>query len=392
MKKIPGGIFIGAVTLCLIVSAFFIFWNSQKEAPDTFGKNMNTETPKQNKSTIVYTLPEESEPHEGTWLEWPHQYQYGIEYRDSLDATWVAMTKALETSERVHIAAYDENEKVRITELLKKANVSLENVDFKVYPNDDVWMRDNGPIYVRDTEGKLVIQDWGFNGWGKKEGYLLSDTVPAKIAQDQNIPLVDLNSIMINEGGAVEVDGDGTLMATRSSILNENRNPGMTQPEAESIFNKYLGIENFIWLDGKAGLEITDMHIDGFARFGNKETIVTMSKVDLLEWEVPEQDIETLRAAKNKEGKIYNFLTVPLTQKNVVTEDGRALGYRGSYINYYIANTVVLVPNYNDPKDTEANDIIQKLYPTRKVIGIDVRNLYENGGMVHCVTQQQPKE
>jgi agmatine deiminase len=390
MKTLFRGVIILSVILAI---ATFVFLSSlfSQEASDMKLKDRVEGNAKQDASNILYAMPEESEPHEGTWLQWPHQYQYGVEYRDGLDATWVAMTKALQTSERVHIIAYDEKEKVRIIALLKNTGSTLEGIDFKIYPNDDVWVRDNGPIYVRDSQGKLVIQDWGFNGWGKKEKYKLSDTIPAKIAEDQNLPLADLNSVMINEGGAVELDGNGTLMATRSSILNDNRNPGTTQVEAESIFNKYLGIENFIWLDGKAGLEITDMHIDGFARFGNSSTIVTLSAADLLEWEVPQQDITTLFAAKNKEGKEYNFIQVPLTQNNAVTEYGKNLGYKGSYINYYIANTVVLVPNYNDPKDAEANEIIQKLYPTRKVIGIDVRNLYESGGMIHCVTQQQPR-
>lgn len=196
---------------------------------------------------------------------------------------------------------------------------------------------------------------------------------------------------MINEGGSVEIDGQGTMMACKSSILNSNRNPGMTQAQAEAIFTKYLGVTNFIWLEGQAGLDITDQHIDGFARFGNATTIVTMDTDDLKDYNVLQEDIDKLYAAKNKSGQTYNFLKVPLTKNNVVTTSGKDIGYKGSYINYYIANTKVLVPNYNDPNDATANAIIQTLYPTRTVIGIDVRNLYENGGMVHCVTMQQPK-
>jgi len=252
---------------------------------------------------ILYTMPEESETHEGTWLQWPHHYQYGKAYRNSLDATWVSMVKELVSSEKVHIIA----------------------------------------------------------------------------------------SIMINEGGSVEIDGHGTLMACKSSILNDNRNPGMTQSQAESIFKKYLGVANFIWLDGQAGLEITDQHIDGFARFGHSNTIVTMGKNDLLYYDVQQSDIDKLYAAKNKNGTSYTFLKVPLTQNNVTTTNGTNLGYKGSYVNYYISNNRILVPNYNDPNDTTANAIIQTLYPNRIAIGIDVRNLYENGGMIHCVTQQQPE-
>jgi agmatine deiminase len=348
---------------------------------------------------ILYTMPEESENHEGTWLQWPHQYQYGTAYRNSLDATWVAMTQALVTSEKVHIIAYNQTEKDRIIALLNSASVPLTNVDFKIYKTDDVWVRDNGPIYVRDKSGNLVIQDWGFNGWGQKTddqsgqpiGFANCNTIPAKIGTDQSRTVIDINSIMINEGGSVEIDGHGTLMACKSSILNNNRNPGMTQAQAENIFKKYLGVTNFIWLDGQAGLELTDQHIDGFARFGNTTTIVTMEQNNLLDFDVKQSDIDKLYSAKNKNGTAYTFVKVPLTQNNVVTTNGTNLGYKGSYVNYYIANNKVLVPNYNDPNDAVANGIIQALYPTRTVVGIDVRNLYENGGMVHCVTQQQPQ-
>jgi len=348
---------------------------------------------------ILYTMPEESENHEGTWLQWPHQYQYGIAYRNGLDATWISMTQALVTSEKVHIIAYNQTEKDRIIALLNTASVPLTNVDFKIYKTDDVWVRDNGPIYVKDKNNNLVIQDWGFNGWGNKiddqTGLLIQSAncnlIPSKVATDQGKTVVDINSIMTNEGGSVVMDGNGTLMACKSSILNTNRNPGMTQAQAEAIFTKYLGQTNFIWLDGQAGLDVTDQHIDGFAIFGNQNTIVTMEQNELFDYDVKQSDINKLYAAKKKDGAAYTFLKVPLTQNNVVTTNGTNLGYKGSYVNYYIANNKVLVPNYNDPNDAVANGIIQTLYPTRTVVGIDVRNLYENGGMIHCVTQQQPQ-
>lgn len=348
--------------------------------------------PKQEKVEVLYTMPEESALHEGTWLQWPHHYQYGKTFRNRLDATWVAMTKSLVASENVHIIAYDQTEKDRIIGLLTTEGVSLTKVDFKLYPTDDFWVRDNGPIYVHDKNGNLVIEDWGFNGWGNKTDYVNCNAIPEKIATDQGRDRIDLNNILTNEGGAVEIDGRGTLLATKSAILNNNRNPNITQEQAEAVFTKYLGTTNFIWLNGVAGLEITDMHIDGFARFGNSNTIVTMENNDLLDFDVPQNDINTLYAAKDKDGKTYQFLKLPLTQNNVVTTYNKNLGYKGSYVNYYIANTVVLVPNYNDPNDAVANAKIQTLYPNRTVVGIDARNMYANGGMVHCVTQQQPKE
>ncbi|WP_316751992.1 agmatine deiminase family protein [Pedobacter gandavensis] len=373
-----------ALTLMILSTLFF---SCAKEGADN-GTDIGPGTPAD--STISYIMPEESAPHEGTWLQWPHEYQYGKTYRNRLDETWVAMTKALVQGEKVHLVVYDQSEKERVTGLLTNNHVPLANVDFMIRKTDDVWVRDNGPVYVKDKNGKLLIQDWGFNGWGKKADYKNCNQVPSEIALDRNTPRIDLNNVMINEGGSVEIDGNGVLMACKSSILNDNRNPGMTQQRAEAIFTKYLGVTKFIWLEGKAGLDITDMHIDGFARFANNSTIVTMSEDDLAYWQVPDKDITILYNATNKTASAYKFVEVPLTKNEVVTKYGKDVG-KGSYVNYYIGNNVVLVPNYNDPNDAVANNIIQKLYPGRKVIGIDCRNLFANGGMVHCVTQQQPK-
>lgn len=155
---------------------------------------------------------------------------------------------------------------------------------------------------------------------------------------------------------------------------------------------EYLGATNFIWLDGVPGLDITDFHIDDFAKFYDQSTIITMKENDLEEWGVPNKDIQTLLKAKNALGKPYKYVNLPISKHNVILENGKDLGYKGSYVNFYIGNTVVLVPNYHDPNDKIANEIIQKLYPDREVIGIDVRELYKHGGMIHCVTQQQPVE
>jgi agmatine deiminase len=206
------------------------------------------------------------------------------------------------------------------------------------------------------------------------------------------MPRLDLNDVVL-EGGAFEVDGDGVFMATRSSILEPERNPEMTQTELEAVLTENLGVRKFIWLNGAPGgqEDITDMHIDGFARFGPNGTLVTLRSADLSYWGVSAADVRTLAGASDVNGTPYRFVYLPLTANNVITTSGYNIGFKGSYTNYYVANTVVLVPTYNDPNDAAALSIIQQLYPERAVIGIDVRNLYRWGGMVHCVTQQQPR-
>lgn len=336
-------------------------------------------------------MPDETAPHESTWLQWPHHYTYGTTYRSRLDATWVAMTKALATSELVRIVAYNATEKTRIQNLLSLAGVPLGRVSFLIKPTDDVWVRDNGPIFTINDQQRLQITDWGFNGWGGDTKYTLDNTVPSSVATQLSLPRVDLNSVIL-EGGAFEIDGKGTFLATKSSILEPKRNPNLTQAALEKTLSAQLGVKKFIWLDGAPGgtEDITDTHIDGFARFGTPDTLVSMSTADLTYWGISSADITRLANATNVDGVKYNKVLLPLTAKNVVTTYGKNLGFKGSYVNYYVGNTVVLVPQYADANDSVAKSILQKLYPTRNVVGIDVRNLFANGGMVHCVTQQQP--
>ncbi len=342
--------------------------------------------------TILTRMPDETAPHEGTWLQWPHHYTYGTSYRNALDATWVAMTAALVPGEKVHIIAYNSTESTRIKTLLTNAKVPLTNITFLLRPTDDVWVRDNGPVFVVTPTNEMKILDWGFNGWGLDTVFTKDNTVPVGVATALAMPRVDLNSTIL-EGGAIDHDGKGVMMATRSSILESKRNPGLSQATLEARLKANLGFSKFIWLNGAPGGQddITDMHIDGFAKFGPNRTIVTMSKTDLAYWGLPAADITSLYAVTDLAGTPYAFVTLPLTARNVVTTSGKNLGYKGSYANFYVANTVVLLPTYNDPNDAQAKIILQKLYPTRTVVGIDSRNLYSQGGMIHCVTQQQPR-
>ena len=186
---------------------------------------------------------------------------------------------------------------------------------------------------------------------------------------------------MVSEGGGIESDGRGTLMAKRSSILNKNRNPGMTQKEAEDYYSYYLGVTNFIWLDGIVGREITDDHIDGTARFAHGDTIVTFPRDEF--FEPSEYDI--LVSAKDANGNPYKIVHLPRTVNEVPQK-----GEKGIYINYYVGNEVVILPIYNDPNDQEAAKIMKKLYPDKDIVPIDFTELFLDGGVVHCVTMQEP--
>lgn len=362
-------------------------------------------------ATVKYTFPAEWEQHEGTWLIWPHNY--GIitpEYVDLIDDIWLEMTQALHTGEKVHIVAYNEEERIRITTLLEGAGVDLAQVDFVISETDQFWARDCGPMFAVDAEGKPVILDCGYNGYGRMdkfgpdveedlrwelpefvreeylENFVKDDKLAKNIASAIGIEHQNLNEFVL-EGGAIESDGCGTIITTESCILNENRNPGMTRAEAEVFFKTYFGATNIIWLKGTTDEDITDGHIDGLVRFVDENTILTMTEEDYYEMYdyTPKGDYNKVINAKNAAGKKYNIVTLPITAEEV-----EWLGWRANYLNYYAGNDVVLVPVYNDVMDGEALRILGTIYPDKEIIPVYGEILALLGGGIHCVTQQQP--
>lgn len=389
MKKITN-LCMSAVLITSIISGYALGKGIEKVQAKEIEKKQRKDMKKVEvqKQVGKYTMPDEKSKHEGTWLQWPHEFTYGQKYQQEVEPIWIQMTSALSKDEKVHIVAYDQEEKERITEVLMDHGMNMGKIDFFIAPTDDVWARDTGPIFVYDNEKNLKILDPGFNGWGKKTPYKKDARLRENLSKQLGIERIDWNKFVL-EGGAFELDGNGTALLTRSAVTNKNRNAKLSEKDIEKYMSD-LGVTSFIWLDGVPNLDITDFHIDGFAKFHDKSTIITLNKKDLAEWGTSDKDINKLLQAKDAEGNKYKYVYLPLSKNNVTLENGKQLDYKGSYINYYIANQVILVPNYNDPNDKIANEMIQKLYPDRKVVGIDVRELYKNGGMIHCITQQQP--
>ncbi len=297
------------------------------------------------------------------------------------------MTDALTEGERVHIIACDEAERDRIVKLLENAGVDMDKVDFVIVPTDDVWMRDTGPIFGFDKQGRLTIVNFAFDGWGKKAASAHDDAIPVRVAELRNFPLFDASDIVI-EGGAIELDGAGTLMACESSVVSPNRNPEMSRDEMEERLRYYLGITNFVWLEGALNEDITDAHIDGMARFLDSHTILAVARDDFgdLYESISMADYDKIVSARNAAGEPYKVVEFPLTKKKM-----KGLGYKGSYLNFYVGNKVILMPVYNDVNDSVAAELLARLYPGRRVVKVDVTKLYKYGGMLHCVTQQQPQ-
>lgn len=335
---------------------------------------------------LEFIAPFECYLHEGTWLIWPHAYTYGIRYRKAIEPVWIAMVKALSPGERVHIIAYNQKEEQRIMQLLQREEINWKQLDFVIAASDDVWVRDTGPLFVYDQSGMPVIVDFAFDGWGKKAPYHLDNAIPETIAKAKGIPIIKVPSFVL-EGGAVELDGAGTMMASKSSILSKNRNAELTLAQVETYVNTYLGVRHVIWLQGVLDEDITDAHIDGTARFYDDQHILTVSKQDFLALyeDMPAVDYDTLSSAHNAMGIPYQLIEVPMTANKV-----KGVGIKGSYLNYYVGNEVVLLPVYGDANDQAAYQLFARLFTDKKIIPIDVCALYRYGGMLHCVTQQQP--
>ena len=342
-----------------------------------------------------FYMPAEWEKHEGTWLQWPDDTHPGSPMR--LESVWLAMTEALHRHEVVHIVATDERGRDHVYQQAAYYGFDQGSIDVRVFPTDDVWARDSGPIFLVNDEGELAATDWNFNGWGERYTFDKDTRVPVGIAEMLSIPV--FTAPITLEGGGVEVNGKGTLLATRSSIVNPNRNPGKTLEEIEAAMREYLCVEHFIWLSGEDGVGDTDVHIDGAARFVDEQTVLyswtdDTSHPRYLLWK---KHLEELKEAVTESGKRLTLVPVPVAESRIYGT-GRVSTVPpfeltpslGLYANYYVANNVVLVPVYGDANDARAKAIIAEHFPGREIVGILAHVVAELGGMIHCVTQQQP--
>jgi agmatine deiminase len=343
-----------------------------------------------------FRMPAEWEKHEGTWLQWPHDGTYaGHQMR--LEHLWLAMTQVLHEHETVHVVIPDEQIRDHVDQQAAYYGFDRGNIELHVLPTNDVWARDSGAIFVTNDKGELAATEWNFNGWGERYPHDLDKTVPAGMAGLLSIPL--FTAPITAEGGGIEVNGRGTLLATLSSIVNPNRNPGKTREEIEQALREYLGITQIIWLTGKDGMGDTDFHIDGAARFADESTVLYSWTDDESHPRYPyfKQHLHELEKAVTETGKPLTLVPVPVTETRVYATAGASTSAPftlvpslGLYANYYVANNVVLVPVYGDANDARAKSIIAEHYPGRQVVGILAHMLAELGGMIHCVTQQQP--
>ena len=337
-----------------------------------------------------YRMPAEWEPHEATWLSWPHNPETWPGKMEPIPAVWAVMITALIPGETVHLNINDAKMEKEAKAFLKSKKVPLQNLVFHIFPTDDCWMRDCGPVFVtRETKGKkeLAAIDWIFNKWGGKyPPWELDNEIPKKIADAFKIPRFEPGIIL--EGGSIEVNGLGSLLTTESCLLNRNRNPRLNKKEIETYLKNFLGVTNVLWLgEGIVG-DDTDGHIDDITRFVNADTVVTAVEEDPRDenYKILRDNLRRLEKMKDQNGKNLNI--VPLPMPGAVHYENQRLP--ASYANFYIGNSAVLIPTYEHHNDAIAKETLRKLFPGRKIVGIPSMDLIWGLGAFHCITQQQP--
>ncbi|MEO8583451.1 MAG: agmatine deiminase family protein [Flavitalea sp.] len=338
---------------------------------------------------LGYYFPAEFEPHRATWLSWPHKEASWPGKINAIYPVYAQFVKEIAKSERVCINVRDEKMKLFATDHLQTACVPLDKIDFYIHPTNDAWCRDHGPAFVINpsAENKKAIVDWGYNAWGNKyPPYDLDDIIPTLIGKELGIPVFNPNIVM--EGGSVEFNGEGTLLTSRSCLLNKNRNPQLTQSQIEKYLLNYYGAKQVLWIDDGIAGDDTDGHIDDTVRFVNNNTVLTVIEENKNDdnYELLQANLRSLSSMRLLNGKQLNIVELPMPEP-VVYENQRL---PASYANFYIASEAVIVPTFQSKNDEKALLIIEQCFPNRRIVGLDSTDIIWGLGSFHCLSQQEP--
>ncbi|HVC48019.1 MAG TPA: agmatine deiminase family protein [Terracidiphilus sp.] len=359
---------------------------------------MSATTPEGTPRALGYRMPAEWEPHEATWLAWPHNREDWPGKFGPIPWVFAEVVRILAAHEKVHMLVQDEKAQKRTEGILRGAGAELDSVEFHAWPTDRVWTRDSGPIFVRNAAGQLAVTNWRFNAWAKYDDWRRDDLIPGRVAEMLGVPewapAVQLATgelrRLVLEGGSIDSNGAGAMLTTEECLLSEvqQRNPGVSRAQLEQAIYEYLGVERVIWLERGVTGDDTHGHVDDISRFVGPETIVTAVEPDARdENHAPlKENLARLKAARTLAGKTFEIVELPLPRPVVF----RKQRLPASYANFYVANGVVLVPTFHDPNDRVALNTLAEVFPGREVIGIHSVDLIWGLGALHCMTQQQP--
>jgi agmatine deiminase len=332
---------------------------------------------------MQFRMPAEWEPHEATWIAWPHERSDWPGKFEPVPWVYAEIVRRLARVEKVRILIPTEAAEKRARRVFNRSHVDLDSVEFFRYETDRSWCRDYCPIFVKDSDGETVALDWDFNGWAKYENFRRDNAAPRFIARKLRMRRVAPGVVL--EGGSIDVNGEGLLMTTEECLLSsvQARNPGTSREELEGIFAHYLGIHRTIWLKNGIAGDDTHGHVDDLARFVSEDTVVIVAEDDRSDanYDALRENLALLREERD-----LRVLTLPMPEP--VYFAGQRLP--ASYANFYIANKIVLVPTFNDPNDRVALNTIACAFPDREATGIYCGDLVLGLGTLHCMTQQQP--
>jgi agmatine deiminase len=336
-----------------------------------------------------FYMPAEWEPHEATWLAWPHEETDWPDKFEPIQWVYGEIVRHLARVEKVSILVQNEEIAEQARTVLRKCQVELAAVSFTELETDRSWTRDFCPIFVRNEKRQLTMLDWRFTGWAKYENSQADDRVTTELSSRLHFPLeapTYRDRRVVLEGGSIDVNGAGTILTTEECLLSEvqSRNPGFRREDYQAIFRDFLGAAHTLWLRNGIAGDDTHGHVDDLARFTDRNTVVIAAEQD-----ATEVNFEPLRenlALLRERAADFRIETLPMPEP--VFFDGLRLP--ASYANFYIANQLVLMPTFNDPNDRVALNRLAELFPTRRVVGIACTDLVLGLGTLHCMTQQQP--
>ncbi len=355
---------------------------------------MHNSTNSENKQS--FHLPAEWEKHNSTIIAWPHNREDWPGKFPPIPFVYVEIVKKITQSEKIKIIIQSNQEKYKISKLLSKSGVDFKKNQYYKFPTNRSWMRDTSPFFVKSKdENKIKAIRFKFNGWAKYDNWKKDFYIPYLITEKLKIELIESKyneQEIVLEGGAIDVNGKGTLITTEECLLDQEtqvRNPNFTKDDYEKIFNKYFGVSNVIWLKKGIAGDDTHGHIDDLCRFVNQNTIVICKETNPKDenYKLLEENLEVLKSSKLENGSKVNIVTIPMPEP-IYYEKMRV---PASYANFYITNSLVLVPTFNDPKDRIALGIFADLFPDKEVVGINSVDLVWGLGTLHCLSHEIPE-
>lgn len=342
-----------------------------------------------------FRMPAEWETHEATWIGWPHNRTDWPGKFTTIPWVYGEIVRKLAPGEIVRIIVNSERHEARARRVLSRAGVDPARAEFFRFPTNRGWTRDFGPMFVRRDSGtETAIVRFRFNAWAKYDDWKKDDRVAERAADSLGCRIFRAQITkrdVVLEGGAIDVNGSGTLITTEECLLDQSvqaRNPGLSRDEIESALCDNLGVTNVLWLARGIAGDDTHGHVDDLCRFVNSNTVVICREENSSDYNyaVLEENIDRLKSMRLEDGSRINVVSLPMPAPLVF--NGQRLP--ASYANFYIANSAVLVPTFNDPRDREALGILSELITDRPVIGIHAVDLVWGLGTLHCMTQQQP--